>query len=155
MNDLYYMGLVNCNECERNCCDDYYTPINYPEYEYERVNKSVFTNENEGFLKGNIEKDTYKPYKNYMPGNVSANNDRDRVLLDVQMYGFYLIDLGLYLDTHPNDERALRLFNETREKYYKRVADFERMYYPLSAFHSNKNNTYEWLEGKFPFVRGN
>ena len=115
----------------------------------------ILTNENEGFIKGNIEKSTYKAYKNYIPGNISVNNDRDRLLLEIQMYGFYLTDLGLYLDTHSSDKEALRLFNETRDKYYKKVVDFEKMYYPLNSFHSNKNDTYEWLEGKFPWVRGN
>ena len=148
MNEMYYMGLVDCNNLNR----EYYGQYNY---DYDRVNKDKFTSENEGFLKGNIEKETYKPYKNYIPGNINVNNEKDRLLLDIQMYGFYLKDLGLYLDTHPTDERALKLFNETRDKYYKRVMDFERMYYPLCAFHSDKSNTYEWLDGKFPFVRGN
>lgn len=155
MNELYYMGLVNCDNCSsENCCDNY-NNINYPEYAYNRNNRVIFTNENEGFIKGNIEKSTYKAYKNYIPGNISVNNDRDRLLLEIQMYGFYLTDLGLYLDTHPSDKEALRLFNETRDKYYKKVVDFEKMYYPLNSFHSNKNDTYEWLEGKFPWVRGN
>ena len=153
MNDLYYMGLVdydNSNKCYYD-----YERINYPEYARERADKSVFTNENEGFLKGNIEKNTYKPYKNYTPGNITVNNDVDRLLLEIQMYGFYLTDLGLYLDTHQNDMVALKLFNDTREKYYKRVSDFNKRYYPLNYYHADKNDRYEWLEGKFPFVRGN
>lgn len=155
MNELYYMGLVNCDNCNnRNAYDDY-SQINYPEYAYNRATKTMFTSENEGFIKGNIEKNTYKPYKNYSPASISVSNDRDKLLLEIQMYGFYLTDLGLYLDTHPTDKEALRLFNETREKYYKRVADFDKMYYSLNSFHSNKNDTYEWLEGKFPWVRGN
>ena len=71
------------------------------------------------------------------------------------MHGFYLTDLGLYLDTHPNDMEALKLFNETRNIYYKKLEEFEKMYYPLCAFSSDKDNTYEWLNGKFPWVRGN
>ena len=151
MNDLYYMGLLDCNSYNQNCNYDY-SKINYPEYA--RVNNSLFTNENEGFLKGNIEKNTYKPYKNYMPGNITINNECDRLLSEIQMYGFYLTDLGLYLDMHPTDMVALKLFNDTREKYYKKIMEFEKKYYPLTAFHSNKTNTYEWIEGKFPWVRG-
>ncbi len=154
MNELYYMGLGNCDDSNSNCYYENYQTINYPEYALNRVN-TMFANENEGFLKGNIETNTYKPYKSYKVGNIIVNNDRDRLLLEIQMYGFYLTDLGLYLDMHPQDKQALKLFNETREKYYKKVADFDNRFYPLNSFHSNKTDTYEWLEGKFPWVRGN
>ena len=77
------------------------------------------------------------------------------MLNQIMALNFAINDLALYLDTHPSDKEALRLFNETRDKYYKKVVDFEKMYYPLNSFHSNKNDTYEWLEGKFPWVRGN
>lgn len=155
MNEMYYMGLVNYDNYSSN---NYYNgreEINYPQYTYDRENNLLFTSENEGFLKGNIEKNTYKPYKNYRVGDISVNGDKDRLLLEIQMYGFYLTDLGLYLDTHPQDKTALNLFNETREKYYKRVMEFDKKYYPLNSCHSNKKDTYEWLEGKFPWVRGN
>ena len=58
------------------------------------------------------------------------------------MYGFYLTDLGLYLDTHSSDKEALRLFNETRDKYYKKVVDFEKMYYPLNSDGSYEMDMY-------------
>ena len=148
MNELYYMGLDNCNYLTSN-------DINYPQYANYRQNKTMFTNPNEGFLKGNIQNNIYKPYKNYAPGNIGVNNEKDRLLVEIQMYGFYLTDLGLYLDMHPNDMEALNLFNETRNTYYKKLGDFNRQYYPLCSLNSDKKDSYEWIEGKFPWVRGN
>jgi spore coat protein JB len=148
MNELYYMGLDNCNYLTSS-------DINYPQYANYRQNKTMFTNPNEGFLKGNIQNNIYKPYKSYAPGNISVNNEKDRLLVEIQMYGFYLTDLGLYLDTHPNDMEALNLFNETRNTYYKKLGDFNRQYYPLCSFNSDKKDSYEWIEGKFPWTRGN
>ena len=43
-----------------------------------------------------------------------ANNDNS-LLRAIQMYDFYLYDLNLYLDTHPNDKNALAKFNEIKE----------------------------------------
>ena len=90
MNELYYMGLDNCNYLTSS-------DINYPQYANYRQNKTMFTNPNEGFLKGNIQNNIYKPYKSHAPGNISVNNEKDRLLVEIQMYGFYLTDLGLYL----------------------------------------------------------
>jgi tyrosyl-tRNA synthetase len=76
MNEMYYMGLVNYDNYSSN---NYYNgreEINYPQYAYDRENNLIFTSENEGFLKGNIEKNTYKPYKNYRVGDISVNGDK-------------------------------------------------------------------------------
>ena len=34
------------------------------------------------------------------------------LLRAIQMYDFYLYELNLYLDTHPNDSQALSLFKK-------------------------------------------
>lgn len=145
MNNLYYMGLYGG--------DEYYRLTGYPEYQLER-NDTSFYNENEGFMKGNIQKNSYSPYKSYNPTMPSVSNDRERFLLEIQKYGFYLIDLGLYLDLHPNDKEALALFNENRAKYYRLVSEFNKNYYPLMLADSNGSEIYKWSEGNFPWMRG-
>lgn len=145
-NNLYYMGLYGGN--------DYYRATCCPDTLLER-NNSLFYNENEGFIKGNIQKDSYLPYRNYNPTMPSVNSDRERFLLEIQKYGFYLIDLGLYLDLNPNDKEALEMFNENRNKYYRLITEFNKNYYPLMFVDSNGSETYKWLEGNFPWVRGN
>ena len=144
MNDLYYVGM-------------------YPEYDYYRngctlpsqTHTTTFYNDREGFIKGNIQKNSYQPYRNYNPSMPIVNNDRERMLLEIQKYGFYLIDMGLYLDLNPNDKSALANFNDARGKYYRLINEFNKNYYPLMFTDSNSNDSYEWLEGPFPWVRGN
>lgn len=146
MDDLYYMGMCDYSDyCKTNSCY---------QYRQDRVNP-IFYNQNEGFVKGNIQKDIYKPYKNYNPGNISVSSDRERMLLEIQKFGFYLTDLGLYLDMHPSDNEALRLFNENRIKYAKLMEEFNKSFYPLKMCDSVNSNTYKWLEGKYPWERGN
>jgi len=145
-NNLYYMGLYGG--------DDYYRTTCCPDYTNDR-NSMNFYNENEGFIKGNIQKNIYIPYRNYNPSMPIANNDKDRMLLEIQKHCFYLIDLGLYLDLHPNDKEALRLYNDTRSKYFRLINEYNKNYNPLMSIDSNGNDSYEWLEGNFPWMRGN
>ena len=143
MNNLYYMGLYGG--------DDYYRTTSNTDYSLERKDVNFYS-ENEGFIKGNIQRDIYNPYKNYNPSIPVVNTDKDRVLLEIQKYCFYLIDLGLYLDIHPNDKEALKLFNETRNKYYRLVDQFNKTYYPLMFVDNTGADTYKWLEGNFPWI---
>lgn len=145
MNNLYYMGLYNGN--------DYYHSSCSPEYVLERKN-ATFYNENEGFIKGNIQKNIYNPYRNYNPSMPVVNNDKERLLLEIQKYGFYLLDLGLYLDLNPNDKQALEVFNENRVKYFRLVNEFNKNNYPLMYVDSTSKDKYQWLDGCFPLPTG-
>ncbi len=46
---------------------------------------------------------------------------------------FYMTDLNLYLDTHPCDNRALRMFEEASENARACFDAFEKHFYPLVA----------------------
>lgn len=146
MNNLYYMNLYNP--------DDYYRHSCYQDFCLDRKDV-MFYSDNEGFVKGNIQKNIYNPYKNYNPSMPNAKNDKERLMLEIQKYGFYLIDLGLYLDLHPNDKEALATFNENRNKYYRLINEFNKNYCPLMFMDSNSTETYKWIEGNFPWIRGN
>ena len=62
---------------------------------------------------------------------------------------FYAQDLKLYLDTHPDDERALELYREAvREADACRCA-FESELYPLRASSSGKECSWDWLCGQW------
>ena len=67
---------------------------------------------------------------------------------------FALIDLGLYLDTHPHCHEAMTLFSEYRD----RLAMLERRYTntvgPLTMGDVNEKNGWTWGEGPMPFEGG-
>ena len=44
--------------------------------------------------------------------------DRDSLMKKIQTYDFYLVDLHLFLDSHPNCKEALEYF-----KKYKELSD--------------------------------
>ena len=68
---------------------------------------------------------------------------------------FALIDLALFLDTHPDDADALRLFSE----YNRQLAGLEEQYNarigPLTMRDVGNSDTWTWGETPLPFEGGN
>lgn len=78
------------------------------------------------------------------------NRDYNRadMLNSIKSLNFAVIELGLYLNTHPDDERALYLHREhckqlkdIKDKYQK-FMDLLSIYYPC--------NKWRWLEEPWP-----
>ena len=63
---------------------------------------------------------------------------------------FYMTDLNLYLDTHPEDTKALRMFEEACGSAKACFDAFEKRYYPLTAASANCDDSWEWLVGVWP-----
>ncbi|MCM1334380.1 MAG: spore coat protein CotJB [Bacteroides sp.] len=73
-----------------------------------------------------------------------------QLLKNVSEAGFYATDLQLYLDTHPDDPRALELFREACRQYETCREAFESCCYPLRACGAGKNGEWDWLFGVWP-----
>jgi spore coat protein JB len=81
------------------------------------------------------------------------NGNRDEMLKKIKELQFSMIDLALYLDTHPNDKKAICMHREYANKYRRMTDEYQRMYGPLTImFPCNK---WRWLEEPWPWERGN
>lgn len=78
---------------------------------------------------------------------------RQEMIDQIKSLDFAIIELGLYLDTHPDDQRALCMHRE----YCKQAKDlkdkYQKMYGPLTIFYPC--NKWRWLEQPWPWERGN
>ncbi len=78
---------------------------------------------------------------------------RREMMEEIKSLNFSIIELGLYLDTHPDDQKALCLHN----KYCKELDDVEEQYQkafgPLTIKYPC--NKWRWLEEPWPWERGN
>ena len=92
----------------------------------ENVNQTNFLNPSEGFLKGNIESNKYEPYKNMTYIKPNITNERDMMLYKVQEMCFMAHDINLYLDTHPNDSYAIKLYNKYNNDAKKLTDEYEK-----------------------------
>jgi hypothetical protein len=75
-----------------------------------------------------------------------------KLLHDLQAVDFVLVELNLYLDTHPQDTAALQQFNQYAQ-LRKRIAEqYEANYGPLMGFgHSMSRSPWQWKESPWPW----
>lgn len=75
------------------------------------------------------------------------------LLKAIQMYDFYLYDLNLFLDTHPNDKNALAKFNDIKERRKKAIDAYTEKYGPLTAVQNNSDEHFYWSDDPWPWER--
>ncbi|GBG06501.1 spore coat protein CotJB [Paenibacillus sp. MY03] len=75
-----------------------------------------------------------------------------KLLHDLQAVDFVLVELNLYLDTHPGDEAAIAQFNQYAELRKRIAAQYEAAYGPLMNFgHSMSKTPWQWKEAPWPW----
>lgn len=160
MNDMYCNDYFNpafsyepypiCNS--QNVIDDYRnsssSSSDYMSSSSDRVDS--FFSPSEGFAKGNMQANIYKPYKLVNPTLPPVYNEKQRMLLEVQKYGFAMWDLNLYLNTHPTDRNVMMLFDKYRGAHKKAMDDYQRKYGALSFEDSDISSGY-WAWNKSPW----
>ena len=77
---------------------------------------------------------------------------RNEMLKQIKCLNFAIVDLSLYLDTHPNDKKALCLHN----KYCKDLKTIESMYQKVYGPLTIKYpcNKWRWIEEPWPWEGG-
>ena len=76
---------------------------------------------------------------------MTENNSRQSLLRRVQEADFFALDLQLYLNTHPNCERALKLDKESVAEADKLRREYEETFGPLTATRSSSNTPWQWI----------
>lgn len=71
--------------------------------------------------------------------------------LDLQALCFVVTELGLYLDTHPEDAEAFTLFQQFSKLVEECGHRFETDSGPLTQQSSAKGKQYEWLRSPWPW----
>ena len=59
---------------------------------------------------------------------------RESLTKKIMEYKFAIIDVSLYLNAHPNDNRALCLHNEYTRKFKELTDRYQKVYGPLTIF---------------------
>ena len=77
--------------------------------------------------------------------------DRRKMLEMVQALCFVVVDMQLYLDTHPCDADALAFYRNAVANYEKAKRQFEDMYGPLTAEQSLNEDRWDWADMPLPW----
>lgn len=75
-----------------------------------------------------------------------------KMLKEIMSYGFTAIDLNLYLDTHPNDMKALAEYNCITHQLDILKRAYEQCYGPLAAYGSTPSQfPWMWIDEPWPW----
>ena len=74
--------------------------------------------------------------------------NKEKLMRRLSSLGFSVQEYRLFLDTHPENEEALTLFNEAKKKYDAVLQEYEKEYGALTL---NGFNSDEWLEDPWPW----
>ena len=109
----------------------------------------------EGFMMGNMFKNTYVPYKAYRPASLSATDEQSDLFLRLSEAEFAAHDLNLYLDLHPQDGNMLEVFNQYRKEANALLEEYESKYVPINTS-SNvlEDSPFRWTIDNFPWNEG-
>ena len=72
-------------------------------------------------------------------------------LCDLQAVNFAITELGLYLDTHSDDEEAVQLFNQYVEQYEMLRQQAEQSGMALTQMEAAAGGSYTWLQDPWPW----
>lgn len=77
--------------------------------------------------------------------------DREKMMKQVQMYHFAMVDASLFLDTHPTDKEALKYFGRLKEMSDKAHQDYQKKYGSLNIKNGERDGKWEWATSAFPW----
>ena len=135
--------------------------MNYPKnYNYQanmlpNMNNQNMGNTNiytpyEGFIRGNMFKNLYDPYKMDRPFEIQPMNEQSEILTNIDSLGFSMVYLNLYLDVFPDDRNALDLFNKYRKQKEELLKQYENKFGPM-VITSDALNMYPWAWDNKPW----
>ena len=122
---------------QRGMLANAYVPFQQPGNKY---------SQNEGLQKGTLFPGLDLPFKHY----TATRNVADTPMGELMALDFAMAELGLYLDTHPEDGEALRQRNAYVKMYKEAQKNYERQYGPITQA-TVMDGRYTWLHAPWPW----
>lgn len=80
------------------------------------------------------------------------SEEQKKMLLKIQELSFTLVDLNLFLDTHPDCQQALIDYNNLTQEILKLKHTYQMKYGPLTNFgHCPSKYPWQWVKGPWPW----
>lgn len=77
--------------------------------------------------------------------------EREILLKRVQVCEFAMLDLALFLDTHPDDQQALAHYRKHQTMRKNAVAEYEERFGPLTKENAAEGERWTWVDGLWPW----
>ena len=86
-----------------------------------------------------------------MHTNESPHLSRQQLSRKIQVCGFAMGELTLYLDTHPTDTEAIERFKRYQALKNEALAEYSAMYGPIQADHFHGTERWNWIDNPWPW----
>lgn len=86
--------------------------------------------------------------------DVCNNNEKMRLFMAINQFGFAISDITLYLDTHPKDQEALEYFHQMNRMYNRAISEYENKFGPMVQTGEANQNYWQWSVSPWPWERG-
>ncbi len=80
----------------------------------------------------------------------SMHEDQESMLKELMMLDFKLLDLQLYLDTHPDDMNSISAYNNLLVKAEALRKAYQEKYGPLTVNYP-VSDTWKWINNPWPW----
>ena len=78
-------------------------------------------------------------------------DQKEAMLMELMAVDFAVIELNLFLDTHPYDQRALELYNTNVQKSKELRDRYESIFGPLTARYTKSASPWQWIANPWPW----
>ncbi len=86
-----------------------------------------------------------------MSRNANYSSQKSHLMRKIREYDFAIFETVLFLDTHPNNLKALKYYSKLQNEREKLIAEHEANIGPITM-HGNKNeNRWDWVSGPWPW----
>ena len=82
--------------------------------------------------------------------NTHFSNEQQKLLHDIGILGFVVIELTLYLDTHPTDRNAMEYLNHYNRMSNQAKKEYASKFGPLTVALSDTSDCGDWNWATLP-----
>lgn len=76
------------------------------------------------------------------------NSEKARLLREIQLCTFLLVEANLYLDTHPEDQEALKFYEKHSKRLKELRGEYEEKFGPIAK---GEDGRIRWAWGDEPW----
>lgn len=76
---------------------------------------------------------------------------KHRMMNKIREYDFAIVETVLFLNTHPNNMKALKYYTKLRSEREALVAEYEKNVGPLTMYGNMNGNKWDWVSGPWPW----
>lgn len=83
-----------------------------------------------------------------------SNMNQHNLLHWIDMISFCMVDMELYLDTHPDDKEAIKYFEQYKALRNEAVTVYSNKFTPLLLDCADNDQKWKWATSAWPWEKG-